>query len=136
MADLSLKTETFGSEDHSWLGSARGTQSTQSITLQVSAFTANTHYPSGYFPSGLPLGKYTSGGNAGKYGPYTQGASDGTQNLAGFLFTSQRVVSPITGTAATVVVGALLETGRVIVSKLPISIDGTAQATNPRFVYA
>lgn len=65
--DLSLKTEAFGSDDQSWLGSAHGTDATESITLDTSTFTAGTHYPAGYFKSGIPLGKITS---SGKYGPY------------------------------------------------------------------
>ena len=121
-------TETFSGEDHSWLGSARGTQSTQSITLKTSAFTI----ANGYIPSGTPIALYTSGGNAGLYGPYTAGASDGTQTLAGFLFTSQKTP---TDTSINVV-ASLLDTGRVIVAKLPVSVDATAKATNPRFVYA
>lgn len=130
--DLSLRTDTYQQEDQSWLGSAHGTDMGRSITLKTSAFTAGTHYPNGYFPSGLPLGRYTSGGNTGLYGPYTAGASDGTQNLAGFLLCS--LDAPTVNT--TNVAGALLEHGRVIVSKLPISVDATAQGTNPRFIYA
>lgn len=121
-------TETFGNEDHSWLGSARGTQSTRSVTLKTSAFTVT----GGYIPSGTPLGIYTSGANTGLVGPYTAGATDGTQTLAGFLFTSQKTP---TDTSINVV-APLLDTGRVIVAKLPVSVDATAQATNPRFVYA
>lgn len=131
--DLTPVSQPIGRDDQSWLGSARGTSEAQSIALTMSAFTAGTHYPNGYFPSGLPLGKFTSGANSGTYGPYTAGASDGSQNLAGFLLTA--VAAPRSGSTATVVNGALLDQGRVIVSKLPISVDATAQATNPRFVY-
>lgn len=130
--DLSVSTAAIGRDDQSWLGSARGTSSAQSIALAMSAFTAGTHYPNGYLPSGLPLGLYTSGGNAGKYGPWTSGAADGSQNLAGFLLTATAVPR---NSASTVVNGALLDTGRVIVSKLPITVNATAQATNPRFIY-
>jgi hypothetical protein len=71
--DLTLRTESFQTENHSWLGSAHGTDATQSITLDTSAFTANTHYPNGYFPSGLPLGKITA---TGRYGPYAGRTSE------------------------------------------------------------
>lgn len=71
--DLSLRTETWGQDDQSWLGSQHGTEAARSITLDVSKFTANTHYPNGYFPSGLPLGKVTS---TGLYGPYGGRASE------------------------------------------------------------
>lgn len=130
--DLSPKRDAIGRDDHSWLGSARGTQSTQSIALVMASFTAATHYPDGYFPSGLPLGKYTSGANVGQYGPYTAGAADGSQNLAGFLYTA--VAAP-RNSMTTVVNGALLDTGRIVTANLPIAVDATAQATNPRFVF-
>lgn len=130
--DLAPRFDTLGRDSQEWLGSARGTSQAQSISLAVGAFTPATHYPDGYFPSGLPLGKYTSGANAGKYGPYTAGATDGSQDLAGFLFTA--IAAP-RNSSTTVVNGALLDTGRVIVAKLPITVDATAQATNPRFVY-
>ena len=60
-------------EDQTWLGSAHGTDSARPVTLDVSAFTANTHYPNGYFPSGLALGKITS---SGLYGPYAANVSE------------------------------------------------------------
>lgn len=130
--DLNPSTTSIGRDDQSWLGSARGTSQAQSVGLVMASFTAATHYPNGYLPSGLPLGKYTSGANAGRYGPYTAGAADGSQSLAGFLLTP---VSAPRNTATTVVNGALLDTGRIVVAKLPIAVDATAQATNPRFVF-
>jgi hypothetical protein len=54
-------------EDRSWLGSAHGTTATRTITLDVSAFTANTHYPNGYIPSGMVLSELASG----LFGPYS-----------------------------------------------------------------
>ncbi len=66
MTDISVTTEAFSVEDRSWLGSRDGTDVTQGITLDISAFTAPTHYPNGYIPSGIVLAKLTSG----LYGPY------------------------------------------------------------------
>lgn len=66
--DISNTTvATYTLDDPSWLGSEHGTDSTESITLDTSAFTSGTHYPSGFFTSGIPLGKITA---TGKYGPY------------------------------------------------------------------
>jgi hypothetical protein len=67
--DLSLRTETFGNDDQSWLGSLHGVEATESVTLDVSTFTAGVHYDvlGGWFKSGIPLGKITA---TGKYGPY------------------------------------------------------------------
>lgn len=133
--DLSVKTDLIGQDKQSWLGSAAGTSNARSVVLVTASFTANTHYPDGYFRSGTPIAKYTSGGNSGLYGPYTAGASDGTQTLAGFLLTPTKAPS----STSTNVVGALLDgTGgpRIIVANLPVSgIDATAQATNPHFIY-
>lgn len=133
---LGQTTETFQNENHAWLGSARGTNSTRSGTLVLDGFTANTHFPNGFLPSGLALGKYTSGGfydaAVETFGPYTGGASNGLQTLAGFLYMSLRVP---TGMTTGFLPGAVLDTGRVLVPLLPISIDSTAQGTNARFVY-
>ena len=118
--DLSMRTETFGQEDQSWLGSQHGTDMARSITLDVSAFTASTHYPQGFLLSGLPLGKLTSGG---KYVPYTSGAADGSQTLRGFLLTSVRVNTLDT---AIDVQGALFIHGVVITAKLPIDVSAAA----------
>jgi hypothetical protein len=127
--NLNPTINTLGRDDQSWLGSAHGTNSARSITLAISAFTKATHYPNGYLPSGLPLGKYTSGANSGLFGPYTVGASDGSQTLAGFLFTA----TATDGTSNPN--GALLDHGKVIVANLPISVDATAQGTNSHIIY-
>lgn len=70
--DIGLRTEEWGVEDRSWLGSRDGTEFTESITLDVSAFTAETHYPDGYIPSGTVLSKLGSG----LYGPYSAATSE------------------------------------------------------------
>lgn len=65
--DLTVRTETFGQDDQSWIGAAHGIDLARSITLDTSAFTAGTHYPDGYIRGGTPLGKITA---TGLYGPY------------------------------------------------------------------
>lgn len=118
--DLGLRTESFGVDDQSWLGSEHGTQATESVTLDTSTFTAGTHYPDGYFKSGIPLGKITTGG---KYGPYDNAASDGRQTLVGFLFAA--VKAPAVNTVD--VAGAMLTHGKVRASRLPVSVDSAGQ---------
>lgn len=71
--NLAPVTEAFYQEDQTWLGSAHGTSMGRPVTLDVSAFTANTHYPNGYFPSGIPLAKITA---SGLYGPYAASANE------------------------------------------------------------
>ncbi|MGO4630504.1 head decoration protein [Streptomyces sp. 2RAF24] len=127
--ELSLKTENFGSDDQSWLGSSHGTQATETITLDTSTFTPATHYPDGYFKSGIPLGKITAGG---KYGPYDNAAADGRQTLVGFLFAA--VQAPAVNTLDPS--GAMLTHGKVRESRLPIAVDAAGKAEVPliRFV--
>jgi hypothetical protein len=119
--DLSLRTEAFGVDDQSWLGSEHGTQATESITLDTSTFTPATHYPNGYVRSGIPLGQITAGG---KYGPYDNAATDGRQTLVGFLFAA--VKAPADNTVD--VAGAMLVHGKVRASRLPVAVDAAGQA--------
>src|SRR2546430_63924 len=65
--DLGVYTRNFEVEDRSWLGSADGTGSTQTITLDVSLFKQAEHYPLGYIKSGTVLGQVTA---TKLYGPY------------------------------------------------------------------
>lgn len=118
--NLAPVTETFGQDDQSWLASAHGTDNAESITLDTSAFTANTHYPKGYFLSGLPLGKITA---TGKYAPYVDANSDGTQTLVGFLLAAVKAPADTTVDPQ----GALLVHGMVVTSKLPVAVDANGK---------
>lgn len=109
--DISLRSESFAVEDRSWLASAHGTEATRSITLDVSTFTPADHFPDGFIPSGITLGRITA---TGKYGPYDDAAVDGRAVNAGHLFNSTKVAE---GGAD---VGApLLEHGAVVEALLP-----------------
>jgi hypothetical protein len=114
--DLSTRTETFGQDDQSWLGSSHGTDAARSITLDTSGFTAGTHYPDGFFLSGLPLGRLTA---TGKYVPYNGAAADGSETLQGFLLTAVKAPSSTTID----VQGALLIHGVIVEANLPVAID-------------
>ena len=107
--DISVTSTSTQVEDRSWLASDFGTDEPRNITLDVSAFTAGTHYPNGYIPSGTVVGKITA---SGLYGPYDNAASDGTEVAAGLLFSSVKV-----GTAD--VGAAMMDMGLVISAKLP-----------------
>lgn len=124
--DLKLRTEEWGHDDQSWLGSAHGTDAARPVTLDTSAFTKATHYPKGHFPSGIPLGRITA---TGLYGPYDSAAVDGREALAGFLFTG--VSAPADGT--TDVAAALFDHGRVITARLPVEF--TPPAGNGHFIF-
>lgn len=119
--DLSIKTDAFGSDDQSWLASAHGTDAGVGITLDVSAFTAGTHYPDGYFPSGLPIAKITA---TGLYGPYDDTAVDGREVLSGHLMTPLKAPA----STSTDVGGVLFGHGVVVEANLPVAIDAAGKA--------
>jgi hypothetical protein len=50
-----LKTTTYGTGDYSWLLNTDGLDEAVTGVIDVSTFTAGTHFPNGYFPSGLPV---------------------------------------------------------------------------------
>ena len=109
--DISVMTTEYAVEDRSWLASAHGTTATRTVTLDVSTFTAGTHFPDGYIPSGVVLAQITS---SGLFGPYDDDAVDGREVAVGHLFNSTKVED---GGAD---VGApLLEHGFVLEDNLP-----------------
>jgi hypothetical protein len=107
-----LRTETFGSGDQSWLGSAHGIGNCRTETIDISAFTASTHYPNGYIPSGTPVAKV-----GGLLVPYdvTAGTTTGAGILAGHVFTDQ----PVLGTQD--FPAPLLDHGRVKTGSVPFA---------------
>lgn len=114
-----LVNETFGGGDLSWLGSAHGIANARTEILDISTFTAGTHYPNGYIPSGTPVAKV-----GGVLVPYdaTEGTVTGAGILGGFVLTDQEVV----GTSDFGV--PLLDHGRVRTAKLPIAFTAPAAA--------
>lgn len=50
-----LKTTTYGTGDYSWLRNTDGLDESVTGVIDISDFTANTHFPNGYLPSGLPV---------------------------------------------------------------------------------
>jgi hypothetical protein len=130
---LAQTTETFSrSEDQKWLGSAHGTVEADSITLDVSAFSAVT-FPNGFIPSGVVLGKITA---SGKYGPYDNGASDGTETAVGHLFTT--IEAEGIGSSTVDVSGALYWHGEVVEANLPtghgLDANGKTDLKHIRYV--
>lgn len=101
-----LRSETAGSGDQSWLGSAHGIGNCRTGTLDVSAFTAGTHYPNGYIPSGTPVDVADESAVV----PYVDGAGA----KLGFLFTDQHVVDATTDLPA-----PIFRHGIVKVDRLP-----------------
>lgn len=105
-----FSSETFGNGDQSWLGSAHGIANCRTETIQVSAFTADTHYPDGFIPSGTPVALVD-----GFLVPYdgTEETVDADGVLAGHIFTDQAT----DGVAD--IPAPLLDHGRVKADKVP-----------------
>lgn len=115
-----MKTETFGGGNLSWIGEgAPHIADARTEILDISTFTAGTHYPNGYIPSGLPVAKV-----GGVLVPYdaTEGTTTGAGVLAGHVLTDQ----PVVGTADFGV--PLYDQGRVIAANLPIAFTAPAAA--------
>lgn len=117
MTDLTVTSTAFQSEKRSWLASKHGTDYTPSGTLDVSKFTAGTHYPNGFLPSGTVVGAVTA---TGLLGPYNDAATDGTQTAVGVTFGSATIRN-----GSTKVGVALLVHGAVRRSKLPFTAGTT-----------
>jgi len=109
-----FKSETIGAGDQSWLDSSHGLRNARTEVLDISTFTANTHYPNGYIPSGTPLAKV-----AGMVVPYTsaEGTTTGAGIFWGHLLTDQQVVGTVDFAVP------VLQHGRVKSAKVPTGTD-------------
>lgn len=126
-------TETFPpAEDQSWLGSAHGTNTADTITLDKVLCLAA--FPTGIVPSGVALGKVTA---TGRYAPYADANVDGTGTALGLLFQTVDFRGTTAGTTQDSP-AALFWHGEVVTAKLPASngVDAAAKAdmTQIRFV--
>lgn len=112
--DNVLPTTTYTNDSQSWLGSALGTDEADTITLKLddARFVPATHWPGGFIPSGILLGKITA---SNLYVPYSNGGTaDGADTAAGFLFTPVKI-----RTGATRASAAFLWLGEVVEANLP-----------------
>lgn len=109
-----LTSESFGAGDQSWLDSDHGLHNARTEVLDVSSFTASTHYPDGYIPSGTPLAR-----SSDLMVPYTsaEGTTTGAGILAGHLLTDQ----PVVGTTDFAV--PVISHGRIKAAKVPQGTD-------------
>jgi len=135
MTDISVATVNYQVDQRAWLLSPHGTDpgTTPSITLDVSAFTADTHYPNGYIPSGTPLAKITA---TGLYGPYSvtdevQTLTEGGSGLTSFTITySGQTTASIDDDATAAEVQAALEALSNIAPG-DVTVTGGPLATGP-----
>lgn len=112
-----LRTESLNSGDLSWLGSAHGIRNCRTQTVNLAAFTAGTHYPNGFIPSGTPVALVS-----GLLVPYdsVEATTTGAGVLAGHLFSDQRVVG--TGNFP----APVLDHGRVRSARVPQGVQAFA----------
>ena len=102
-----------------WLGSAHGTESARTATLDISKFVKATHYPKGSIRGGTPVAEITA---TGLYGPYTPADSTtGLGTLVGFVYGD----FPVDGQTKLVV--AVLDHGKVREARLPIAVDAAGK---------
>lgn len=111
--NLAQKTETWGNEDLSWLGSAHGLEMADSITIDRASMTAGW-VTDGVIPAGVVLRKLAA---TGRYMPWATGDA-----AAGIL------ISPVMVGASGNPQGAVIRHGQVIVSKLPATSGYSAGA--------
>lgn len=121
--DLRMTTETFAQDDQRWLASQHGADTAQPVTLDVSKFTAATHYPDGFIKSGCVIAESASGTMFEPYNPADTTTTAGT--AVGILLSGVPVRS-----GATSVVGALVKHCFVDSSKMPF---GTGSSTKGAF---
>lgn len=122
---LATRSTTYvPAEDHSWLGSAHGTQECDSITLDHTQFASFN----GLVPSGVVLAKNVAGT---KYVPFATAAGDATGVAVGHLFTT--TVMPTDQDVS----APLYWHGEVIIAKLPTGsgYDSTVKADLPQIRY-
>jgi hypothetical protein len=124
-----LRTESFGTGDQSWLGSTHGMHNARTEVIDISAFTAGTHYPNGFIPSGTAVALV-----AGLLVPYDK--AEATLTLAGILAGHLLTDQPVVGTVD--FAAPLLDHGRVRVSKVPnafVAPVAAAKRAATTFVY-
>lgn len=109
MTDIAVETVAYSGENRSWLLSPHGTEpgTTPSVTLLLSAFTITNNV----IPSGTVLGRITA---SGKYAPYNNGASDGTEVAAGILFNSVGTRAGQTQAASAMLVHGFVDAAKLV----------------------
>ena len=112
-----LQQEDIGAGDLSWLGSDHGITNARTSTLVLANFTAATHYPAGYIPSGLAV----NAADEKNLKPYTAA----TGEKLGFVLFDQSVK----GLASTAKIPVpVIRHGIIKPAKLPVKTGITADA--------
>jgi hypothetical protein len=123
--DLKVRKSSFVGRDYRWLGSQHGLDSPAKVVLDLALFDFAAVFTAKRLPAGLVIGKVTA---SGKFGPYSNAASDGREVASGFLM-SIVDVSHIAGTPTGEILSTMLEHGVVIEGALPTNhgLDSAAK---------
>jgi hypothetical protein len=111
-----LRTENFGTGDARWLRSDHGIWNGRTEVVDISTFTAGTHYPNGYIPQGTPVALV-----GGMLVPYdsTEATVAGAGVLAGHILTDQPILPGQTADFP----APLLDHGRVNPAFVPVGVQ-------------
>lgn len=112
--DISLTSVSYQVGNRQWLLAEPDVK--LNLTLDISKFTAGTHFPNGFIPSGTVVGKVTSGGLGA---PYASGNSDGSQVAYGITYGDANVVRPDGSSATKVGISVVVFEAIVSAGKLP-----------------
>lgn len=123
MTAIGMFSQAFGTPNRTWLADDHGTEVMPGVPLDLTLFDSAQHYPNGFLPDGIVLGKVTSGG---KYGPYLGTASDGRQTAVGILFNVVPMFQPGTSSLFTAVSVPLFLHGFVAEANLPFNSTNQA----------
>lgn len=123
--DISLQTTTYQVGNQQWLLAQPKVK--LNLTLDISKFTANTHFPNGFIPSGTVVGKLSSGG---KGAPYSNAASDGSETAYGVTYEDARVTRQNGTNATSVGVAVVVYDAVISAGKLPFQSGAGSIDTN------
>lgn len=120
-----LRNETISAGDQSWLGSTHGIYNCRTVAPSSAEFTIAA-FPTGTVPSGTRLAVVDN-----LAVPFDDAASDGSEILAGFLYSDQPVAVGVPAEGG----WPLLDHGRINVPKLPGSFDPADVETTGQFIF-
>lgn len=116
-----LKTTTYGTGDFSWMRNTDGLDEAITGVIDISDFTAGTHFPNGFLPSGLAV------------------RIDDLDDIRPWADTAGAVLGFLKGDYKTDGVEdvnvAVITRGNIKLAKLPVVIAVPATAVQPRFFF-
>ena len=121
MTQLQSRSEVFGDVDQRWIGSADGTDTARTVTLDYTAWASKTL---NHRIKGGEAIAFSTATTPGKWVPYASAGADGTNVLRGFLLNDIPVV-PGAGN----IVAPMMDEGRIILKYLPSPVAANATQT-------